>query len=145
MQLKIQRLDKSLPLPQYQTAGAAGLDLCAAITEPVILKRNSISLVPTGIAIALEPGFEAQVRSRSGLSLKHGIIVLNAPGTIDSDYRGEIALILMNLGAEDFTITRGMRMAQLVVSRCEQAELLEVETLEDDSHRGKQGFGSTGI
>ncbi len=144
--LKIKKLEngKDLPLPKYETAGSAGMDLLAAIDEPIILKAGEIKLVKTGIAIALEKGFEAQVRPRSGLALKNGITVLNSPGTIDSDYRGEVCAILINHSQVDFTITRGMRIAQMVIAACVQAQISEVEDL-DETARGASGFGSTGL
>lgn len=146
MKLRIQRLahGADLPLPRYETAGAAGLDLLAAVEEPVELAPGRHALVPCGIAIALDPGFEAQIRPRSGLAAKHGVTVLNAPGTIDCDYRGEIKAILINHGQTTFTIRRGERIAQMVVAPAPQAQLTEVETL-DETTRGAGGFGSTGI
>ena len=143
--LKIKKLEngKDLPLPKYETSGSAGMDLLAAIEEEVILQAGTIKLVKTGIAIALEKGFEAQVRPRSGLALKNGITVLNTPGTIDSDYRGEVCVILINHSKQDFIITRGMRIAQMVIAKYEQAKISEVENL-DETTRGAGGFGSTG-
>lgn len=143
--LKIKKLEnlKEIPLPKYETNGSAGLDLAAAIDEDIILKPGEVKLVKTGIAIALEKGFEAQVRPRSGLALKHGITVLNSPGTVDSDYRGEVCAILINHSKVDFTISRGMRIAQMVIAKHEQAEITEVEDL-DETARGSGGFGSTG-
>ena len=143
--LKIKKLEngKDLPLPKYETSGSAGMDLMAAIDEPMVIKSGEIKLVKTGIAIALEEGFEAQVRPRSGLALKNGITVLNTPGTIDSDYRGEVCVILINHSQVDFTITRGMRIAQVVIAACIQAQVAEVESL-DETVRGAGGFGSTG-
>jgi dUTP pyrophosphatase len=143
--LKIKKLEngKDLPLPKYETAGSAGMDLLAAIDEPITLKFGEIKLVKTGIAFALEQGFEAQVRPRSGLALKNGITVLNTPGTIDSDYRGEVCVILINHSQTDFVITRGMRIAQVVIAKYEQAQVVEVESL-DETSRGAGGFGSTG-
>jgi len=132
-----------LPLPAYATAHAAGMDLLAAVAEPVTLKPGARALIPTGIAIALPPGFEAQVRARSGLALHHGIGVLNAPGTIDADYRGEVGVILVNHGKAPFTVERGSRIAQLVITRHETAAWDEVERL-PESGRGAGGFGSTG-
>ena len=136
---------KGLDLPAYQTAQAAGLDLVAAVPEfgPISLRQGQRVLIPTGLAIALPPGFEAQVRPRSGLALKHGITVLNSPGTIDADYRGELQVILVNLGQDDFEIRRGERIAQLVIAPVVQAALVEVDGL-DDTARGAGGFGSTG-
>ncbi|MBU6140484.1 MAG: dUTP diphosphatase [Proteobacteria bacterium] len=144
--LKIKRLEngKDLSLPKYETSGSAGMDLPAAISEPATLRSGEIKLIPTGFAIALEKGFEAQIRPRSGLALKNGITVLNSPGTIDSDYRGEICVILINHSGTDFVITRGMRIAQMVIAKYEQAEIAEVENL-DETFRGSSGFGSTGI
>ena len=133
-----------LPLPAYATEGAAGMDLMAAIKEPVLLRAGERVLVPTGLSFALPMGVEAQVRPRSGLALKHGITVLNSPGTIDADYRGEVQVILANLSREDFTITRGMRIAQLVIARHERAEWTQVSEL-DSTARGAGGFGSTGV
>ena len=132
-------------LPSYATAGSAGMDLRAAVPEyqPLTLAPGRRALVPTGLKIALPLGYEAQVRARSGLALKHGIICPNAPGTIDSDYRGECGVILANIGDEDFVIRRGERIAQLVIAKHERADWIEVETL-DDTARGAGGFGSTG-
>lgn len=146
MKLLIQRLPngEGLPLPHYATEGAAGLDLLAAVQEDVVLAPGERTLVPTGVAIALPPGFEAQVRPRSGLAVKFGITVLNAPGTIDWDYRGEIKCPIINLGQESFTITRGMKIAQMVIARYETAELEQVDEL-SATERGAGGFGSTGI
>ncbi len=145
--LRIQRLPHAagLALPAYETTGSAGLDLRAAVAEdaPLTLAPGQRALIPTGLKIALDHGFEAQVRPRSGLALKHGLTCLNSPGTIDSDYRGEVGVILINHGQEPFVIQRGERIAQLVIARHEQAELLEVETL-DETVRGSGGFGSTG-
>jgi dUTP pyrophosphatase len=132
-----------LPLPAYQTADSAGMDLLAAIGEDVVLAPGERKLIPTGLAIALPPGYEAQVRPRSGLALRNGITQLNTPGTIDADYRGEIGVILINHGAEPFTVTRGMRIAQMVVAPVIQARWNEVTEL-DETERGSGGFGSTG-
>jgi len=134
-----------LPLPAYETAQAAGMDLRAAVPqdEPLVLKPGSRFAVPTGLAFALPPGFEGQVRPRSGLAFKHGVTCLNTPGTIDADYRGEVKVILINHGPEDFTIRRGERIGQLIVAPVVQAQWREVETL-DDTVRGAGGFGSTG-
>lgn len=136
---------EGLTLPDYQTAGAAGLDLFAAIpdTKPLTLRPGGRALVPTGIAIALPAGYEGQVRPRSGLATRHGLTILNAPGTIDADYRGEIQIVLANLGNEDVTITRGMRIAQLVIAPVARAQIVEVASL-DETVRGSGGFGSTG-
>ena len=143
--VQIMRLPHSegMPLPAYETVGAAGMDLRAAVTEPLTLAPGARAAVPTGWAFAVPKGFEAQIRPRSGLALKHGITCLNTPGTIDSDYRGEIKVILINLGQEQFTIERGDRIAQFIIAPVVQAELLEVETL-DATSRGLGGFGSTG-
>ncbi len=143
--LKIKKLDnyKELALPKYETSGSAGIDLLAAIDEAIVIKPSEIKLVKTGISIALEKGYEAQVRPRSGLALKNGITVLNSPGTVDADYRGEVCAILINHSNVDFVITRGMRIAQMVIAKCEQAEIVEVSDL-DETARGSGGFGSTG-
>ncbi len=147
IEVRITRLTHGddLPLPSYQTAHAAGLDLLAAVPamDPVILAPGERSLVPTGIAIALPEGYEAQVRPRSGLAVRHGLTILNSPGTIDADYRGEIQVVLANLGNAPVTITRGMRVAQLVVAPVVRAQILEVASL-DKTQRGSGGFGSTG-
>jgi len=133
-----------LPLPAYATADSAGMDLLCAEAESVTLQPGARAMVATGIAIQLPPGFEAQVRPRSGLAAKHGITVLNSPGTIDADYRGEIKVILVNLGDAPATLSRGERIAQMIVAPVVQVRLHEVETLET-SARGSGGFGSTGI
>ena len=133
---------EGLALPSYATDGSAGLDLLAAVEDEVVLAPGERRLVPTGIAIALPPGTEAQVRPRSGLALKHGITVLNSPGTIDSDYRGEVGVILINLGQAPFSIPRGSRIAQMVIAPVTRAAWQEVEDLEE-SARGAGGFGST--
>jgi dUTP pyrophosphatase len=145
LSIPIQRLPHAanLPLPAYATSQSAGMDLLAAVEADTILAPMKRMLVPTGIGIALPPGFEAQVRARSGLAAKNGLCVLNGPGTIDADYRGEIKVILANLSEEPFVITRGMRIAQLVIARFEQAAWEEVEEL-STSARGAGGFGSTG-
>lgn len=131
-----------LPLPDYASEGAAGMDLMAAVAEPLTLAPGERALVPTGIAIALPKGFEAQVRPRSGLALASGVTVLNAPGTIDADYRGEVGVILVNLGREPCTVRRGERVAQLVIAPVARAAWREVESL-PESARGPAGFGST--
>ncbi|MDX1401903.1 MAG: dUTP diphosphatase [Kiloniellales bacterium] len=133
-----------LVLPEYATAQSAGLDLLAAVDVPVTLAPGARQLIPTGIAIALPAGSEAQVRPRSGLALKHGITCLNSPGTIDADYRGEVGVILINHGEEAFTVTRGMRIAQMVIATLTRARWREVNNLEE-SARGAGGFGSTGL
>ncbi|MCG2631165.1 dUTP diphosphatase [Bradyrhizobium sp. WYCCWR 13023] len=145
--VELQRLPhaEGLPLPAYQTAEAAGLDLMAAVPEgePITLASGQYALVPTGLAIALPPGFEAQVRPRSGLAAKHGVTVLNSPGTVDADYRGEIKVILINHGEAPFVIKRGERIAQMVIAPVLQAVLDPVATL-SSTDRGTGGFGSTG-
>jgi dUTP pyrophosphatase len=146
--VRIRRLPHAdgLALPRYETAGAAGLDLLAALDDnsPFILENFARALVPTGLVLQLPDGFEAQVRPRSGLALKHGLTVLNAPGTIDADYRGELKVLLVNLGDAPVAITRGMRIAQLVVAPVSRAELVEEDDL-DETSRGSGGFGSTGV
>ena len=136
---------EGLALPAYETPGSAGMDLRAAVPEdaPITLEPGQRVLVPTGLKIALEQGWEAQIRPRSGLALKHGITCLNTPGTIDSDYRGEVGVILVNLGTEPFTIRRGERIAQMVIAAHAQAVIAEVDDL-DQTVRGEGGFGSTG-
>jgi dUTP pyrophosphatase len=146
MKIAIQRLahGEGLPLPSYATAGSAGLDLCAAVVNEMVLAPGQYAGIPTGIAIALPEGYEAQVRPRSGLALRHGVTVLNAPGTIDSDYRGEVSAILINHGAEAFAIKRGMKIAQLIVTAHARVEWTQATKL-DDTLRGAGGFGSTGL
>jgi dUTP pyrophosphatase len=134
---------KDLPPPAYATPQSAGMDLSAAVDEDITIKPGDRALIPTGLAIALPPGYEAQVRPRSGLAAKNGVTVLNTPGTIDADYRGEIKVILINHGPEPFTVTRGLRVAQLVIARYEQARWTIVDSL-DETSRGAGGFGSTG-
>jgi len=134
---------EDLPLPAYETEHAAGMDLRAAVTETLTLAPGARAVVPTGLRIALPEGFEAQVRPRSGLAARHGLAMVNAPGTIDADYRGEIRVILINLGEESFAIRRGDRIAQMIVAPVRQAEWRVVERLEDTA-RGDGGFGSTG-
>lgn len=133
-----------LPLPRYESAQAAGLDLAACINEPLTIAPGERRLIPTGLRLAIPTGYEGQVRPRSGLALKHGITVLNSPGTIDADYRGEVGVILVNLGDKHFEITRGMRIAQLVFARVEQAELCVADDL-DETERGGGGFGHSGV
>lgn len=144
--VKIKKLAnlQDLDLPNYKSSGSAGMDLSAAIDNDIIIKSGHSALVKTGIAIALEQGYEAQIRPRSGLALKNGISVLNTPGTIDSDYRGEICVILINHSTNDFVVSRGMRIAQMIITKYEQAKLIEVDELED-TERGSGGFGSTGV
>jgi dUTP pyrophosphatase len=133
-----------LPLPAYATPDSAGLDLLAAIAEPMVLQPGERKLVPTGLSIAVPPGFEAQVRPRSGLALKAGVTVLNAPGTVDADYRGEVGVILINHGDKPFTINRGERIAQMVIAAYSRAEWVPVAEL-PETKRGAGGFGSTGV
>lgn len=135
---------EDLPLPAYETAHSAGMDLRAAVEVPLVLKPGARELVPTGIRIALPSGYEAQVRPRSGLAFRHGISMVNTPGTIDADYRGEIRVILINHGQEPFTIARGERIAQLVIAPVVRAVWCEVDAL-DDTARGHGGFGHTGV
>ena len=145
--IRVERLPhaEGLALPAYETTGSAGMDLRAALPEfePVILAPGERRLIPTGLKIALEPGYEAQVRPRSGLALKHGVTCLNSPGTIDSDYRGEVGVILINHGQIAFEINRGERIAQMVIAPYAQAVMAEVDAL-DETERGSGGFGSTG-
>lgn len=143
MRIEIKRLAADLPLPAYASRGSAGLDLLAAVDREIALAPGAITAIPTGIALALPDGYEAQVRPRSGLALHHGITVLNAPGTIDSDYRGEVKAILINHGKAAFSITRGMKIAQLVITAHVRAEWRETSRL-DQTTRGAGGFGSTG-
>lgn len=142
--MKVRVINKSHhPLPQYATIDSAGMDLRANLDTPIVLKPMERCLVPTGLYMALPPGTEAQVRPRSGLAIKKGITVLNSPGTIDADYRGEVCVILINLSAEPFEIQDGERIAQMVVARYEQAQWTEVESL-DETERGEGGFGHSG-
>ena len=148
MELQVMRLPHAadLPLPEYQSEHAAGLDLLAAVPEdsPLIIAPHAYAMVPTGLCIALPPGTEGQVRPRSGLAAKHGVTVLNSPGTIDADYRGEVKIILINHGSESFAVSRGMRIAQLVVAKFVSTEVKIVTSLSETA-RGAGGFGSTGI
>jgi dUTP pyrophosphatase len=134
---------KDLKLPSYMTRGAAGMDLYANVTEDTLIKPGDIKLVPTGIKISIPEGYEAQIRPRSGLALKYGISMVNAPGTIDSDYRGEINVILINFGKEDFIVKRGERIAQMVINKVEVVDFTETDAL-DETERGAGGFGHTG-
>ena len=143
MILKIERLAHNKVLPEYKTDGAAGMDLCAAISEPVTLKPLERKLIPTGLKIELEHGYEAQVRPRSGLSIKHGITLINCIGTIDEDYRGEVCIPMVNISNEEYTILPDERIAQMVIAKYEQAKL-EVVTELTETSRGEGGFGSTG-
>lgn len=142
--MKIKVINKSgNPLPKYQTSQSAGLDLQANISEPVTIGSLERAMIPTGLFIALPEGYEAQIRPRSGLAAKYGVTVLNSPGTIDADYRGEIKVVLVNLSKEPFVINNGERIAQMVVAKCEQAEFESVDVL-DETERGEGGFGHTG-
>jgi dUTP pyrophosphatase len=143
--MKIQVVNKGhQPLPAYATVQSAGMDLRANIDEPIVLKPLERRLIPTGLHIALPAGYEAQVRPRSGLALKKGITVLNTPGTIDADYRGEIGVVLINLSQEPFVVKDGERIAQMIIARHEQGELIEVDVL-DETERGEGGYGHTGV
>lgn len=144
--LRIKKLDyaKELPLPSYATPGSAGLDLRSASAEPVVISPGERALVPTGLMLEIPEGYEGQVRPRSGLALKNGISLVNSPGTIDSDYRGEVKVIMINLGDDHFMVNYGDRIAQLVIAPVVQAQIEEVDRVED-SDRGMGGFGSTGV
>ncbi len=143
--MKIQVVNRGhQPLPQYATPQSAGMDLRANLEEPITLKPLERRLIPTGLHIALPAGYEAQVRPRSGLALKKGITVLNSPGTIDADYRGEIGVLLINLSQDDFVVNDGERVAQMIIARHEQGEFVEVEVL-DETERGEGGYGHTGV
>jgi dUTP pyrophosphatase len=145
MKIRLRRLPhgKGLPLPAYASAGAAGMDLLAAVAEPVTIPPGGRALIPTGLALALPPGHELQIRPRSGLALRHGIVLPNSPGTIDEDYRGELQVIMLNAGDAPFTVERGMRIAQAVLAPVLRAQWDEVANL-DATDRGHGGFGSTG-
>ena len=143
MILKIFRMEHNKYVPEYKTEGAAGMDLCAAISEPVVLKPLERKLIPTGLKIELEHGYEAQIRPRSGLSIKHGISLINCVGTVDEDYRGEVCVGLVNLSNDEYTIQPDERIAQMVIAKYEQAQI-EVVTELSDTVRGEGGFGSTG-
>ncbi len=145
IRVSVKRLphNEDLPLPSYESASAAGMDLPAAVTADVILQPGQRDLIATGLAIALPDGYEAQIRPRSGLAARNGVTVLNTPGTVDADYRGEVKVILVNLGTEPFTVTRGMRIAQMVIAPVVQGTMEEVHEL-PESARGAAGFGSTG-
>jgi dUTP pyrophosphatase len=136
--------DSDIPLPKYMTPLSAGMDICAAVEAQVTLNPGDIALIPTGFAISLPVGFEAQIRPRSGLAVKHGISIVNAPGTIDADYRGEIKIALINFGKSPFSISRGDRIAQMVIAKISQARFSLVEAL-DNSLRNSSGFGHTGV
>ncbi|WP_035219879.1 dUTP diphosphatase [Desulfatibacillum aliphaticivorans] len=147
-EIRIKRLnpgkDGDLPLPRYMTPGSAGMDICAALDEDLAMAPGDIALVPTGLAMAIPQGFEVQVRPRSGLAIKQGVSLVNTPGTIDSDYRGEVKIGLINLSRETRTISRGDRIAQLIVGRVFQARLVETDSL-DETERNSGGFGHTGV
>ena len=143
MILKIQRLEHNKSVPEYKTKGAAGMDLCAAISEPITLQPLERKLIPTGLKIELEHGYEAQIRPRSGMSIKHGISLINCVGTIDEDYRGEVCVAVVNISNEAYTIQPEERIAQMVIAKYEQAEI-EVVTELTETERGAGGFGSTG-
>lgn len=146
IEIKVQTLPhfEGLNLPQYMSHGASAMDLVAAVQSDLVLRPHEIILVPTGICLSIPAGFEAQIRPRSGLALKNGLVLPNAPGTIDSDYRGEIKVILMNLGREDFVIARGLRIAQMTLAEVIKARLVLADNL-DNTKRGSGGFGHTGI
>jgi len=135
--------DSDIPLPRYMTPQSAGMDICAAVAEALLLGKGEIAMLPTGFAMALPQGYEAQIRPRSGLAVKHGIGLINSPGTIDADYRGEVMIAVINLGPKPYTFHRGDRVAQMVIQRVHQAELQEVEYL-DETRRSTGGFGHTG-
>ena len=135
--------DSDIPLPRYMTPQSAGMDICAAVTEAVLLGKGEIAMLPTGFAMAIPQGYEAQIRPRSGLAVKHGIGLINSPGTIDADYRGEVMIAVINLGPQPYTFHRGDRVAQMVIQRVHQAELQEAEYL-DETRRNTGGFGHTG-
>jgi dUTP pyrophosphatase len=135
--------DTDIPLPRYMTQQAAGMDICAAVKEDLLLLRNEIALIPTGFAMAIPDGFEAQIRPRSGLAVKHGIGLINSPGTIDADYRGEVKIAVINLGPDSYTIHRGDRIAQMIIQKVIQANFEIVEQL-DETRRNDGGFGHTG-
>ena len=145
IRVHFQRLpgNSDIPLPRAMSEHAAGLDICAAVLSPVILRPGGIAAIPAGFAMALPPGYEAQVRPRSGLASRYGVTVVNAPGTIDADYRGEVKVALINLGREAFTVERGMRIAQMVIAAVPRVEVVEVQSL-DETARGAGGFGHTG-
>ena len=137
-------LDADIPLPRYMTPRAAGMDICAAVEKDIVLKKGAIALIPTGFAVAVPEGYEAQIRPRSGLATKHGIGLINSPGTIDADYRGEVKIAAINLGKEDYTFSRGDRIAQMVINRVYPARLEVVQQL-DKTGRNTGGFGHTGL
>ena len=147
MVLKIFRIDKNNPLPSYMSEGASGIDLYASLDHPIALQRGEYKCIPTGIVISLPTGYEAQVRPRSGLAANNGVTVLNAPGTVDSDYRGEIKVILINHGPVSFVVKNGMRIAQMVIGKAQKADIIEVSRMEeiDITERDDGGFGHTGV
>lgn len=144
--VKIKRVhgENDLPLPAYESEGSSGMDIRAYVKEPVVLKPGEKKLISTGLAVSIPPGYEAQIRPRSGLAFHYGIGMVNSPGTIDSDYRGEIGIILINWGSEPFTIKRGDRIAQMIITRVYRADLVETDDL-DATSRGQGGFGHTGV
>ena len=146
IKIKVKRLDsrRVSPLPAYASTGSSGCDLRASVETPITLNPGEVKLIPTGLAISIPPGYEAQIRPRSGIALKHGVGMVNAPGTIDADYRGEIGIILINWGKDPFVIQQGDRIAQMVIARVCHAEIREVEEL-DETERGAGGFGHSGI
>lgn len=144
MKIAITKLSPNAILPEYQTAGAAGADIHACLDAPVVLRPLERRMIPTGLAMAIPEGYEVQIRARSGMSIKHGIAMVNGVGTIDADYRGEVGVLVINLGQEPFTIEPDMRIAQMVVARYETAQWNEVSTL-DETERGAGGFGSSGL
>ena len=144
MILKVKKLKENAEIPRYMSEFASGMDVFACVDKPVALKPLARVLIPTGIALSIPAGYEVQIRPRSGLAIKHGITLVNSPGTIDADYRGEIKIIMINLGNEDFEIKHGDRIAQMVINKVEKLKTEEVETL-DKTDRGEGGFGSTGI
>ncbi len=143
MEIRIKKLHAAAIVPEYQTAQSAGMDVAACIDEPVVIAPHGRAIIPTGLAIALPAGYEAQIRGRSGMAAKHGVMPANGVGTIDADYRGEVGVILLNTSDEPFTVEPGMRVAQMVIAKYEQAAWTEVETL-DETARGAGGYGSTG-
>ncbi len=144
--IKIKRLDETtdLPITSYESEGSSGMDIRASVKEPILLNPGEIKLIPTGLAVSVPHGYEAQIRPRSGLALKHGIGMVNSPGTIDSDYRGEIGIIVINWGQRPFTIRRGDRIAQMIITKVYQADIMEVGVL-DSTERGEGGFGHSGV
>jgi dUTP pyrophosphatase len=142
--LKILENAQQMELPSYATTGSAGVDLRAAIFENIVLENHKRALIPTGLSMAIPPGYNGEIRSRSGLAYRNGVVVLNSPGTIDADYRGEIKVLLINLSDEDFLLERGMRIAQLLIQRCETIDWNVVDSL-DDTSRSNGGYGSTGM